>query len=983
MPHSFVKNFYPHIVRFFTLAGCLWLTLPVAMAQYRFDSWTTENGLPQASVNSILQTHDGFLWITTFGGLARYDGLRFDVFNSGNTKGLKTSRFMQLLEDRNGGLWAMTEKQGVTRYKNGSFTTFGAESGLQGNLSERMSSDADGNLLINVEGQNRVWKNDAFIAWREDQPADIVAHSADGGYWYYDPPFLKKRENGRDAVVFKTDFKVLRAFEDSKKRLWIAGDKNLLFLLENGRLTSFSTKDNFPDSRFTAAFEDRKGAIWFGTTAGLVRYKNEKFICYTTADGLPSDFVTAINQDREGTMWVGTQKGLSRLTERAVTAYSTENGLASDNVYTVYQDRAGRIWIGSWFGLSVYENGVFQNAGERFGVAKDNVTALAEDREGNFWIGTWGGAVKRIKNGAVENILPEDSGANIRVVFQDAAGNVWIGTSRNLIKFRDGRLTTYTTDDGISGAQIFALAEDRAGNLWIGTDNGLTVIQNGKFLTLNRGENAPANITRSISEDADGALWIGTYDSGLYRYKDNRFTHFTTNEGLFDNGAFQIIEDSAANFWISCNLGIYRVRKSDLNDFADGRVEKVISIPYNKRDGMLDSECNGGASPAGIKAADGKIWFPTQKGVAVIDPKAVPFNPQPPPVAIKSLKIDTKNVSLQSPVQLEPDQTNLEIDYAGLSFINPELVKFKYRLEGLDREWTDASTRRTAFYSHLPPGEYLFRVIAANRDGVWNEQGATVAITVVAPFWRTWWFLTLTALALIGAVVTISRLRERELKRRQLVQQDFSRKLLESQELERKRIATEMHDSLGQYLLAIKNWAMFGLNSLAPDDAAREYLSEVSETSSLAIDEVREIAHNLRPYQLERLGLTSTLEYMMKNLKTPINFSCEIENIDGVLSKDAEIVFYRIVQESINNVVKHSEAQNAQLSVKRDGEHGLEFVCKDDGRGFDFETAKTSPDSGLGLSGIAERVKILDGEYKIDSEPGNGAIVSVKLTHIQ
>ena len=982
MPYYLIANFHRRSVKFFVVAALVCLISHNIRAQYRIDSWTTDNGLPQVSVNSILQTRDGFLWLTTFGGLARYDGLRFEIFNSGNTKGLRTSRFLSLLEDKDGNLWITTEGQGLTRYRDGVFTTYTTADGLPDNQAQRIGKTADGSLLFTGSNQTVEWKNDGFAPYAANESKSILFTTQNGAIWSFEDGHLRKTINNQTIIDLATDFTVLRVFEDSKGRVWIAGDVNLLFVLKDGKLISYSMKDGFPDTRYGVIFEDSQGAIWFGTAFGLVRFKDEKFRVFTTADGLISNTVTYVYEDSEQTIWVGTTGGLSRLTARAITAFSTADGLAGDNVYPIYQDHTGKIWIGSWTGLSVFENGIFRNVGARFDMTNRNLTAFLEDRAGDFWIGTWSGEVSRIRNGKtqifVKNYLKRDSGANVRVICQDKADNIWIGTSENLVKFKDENLTTFTIKDGLAGKQIFALREDRAGNLWIGTNAGLTKYKDGVFTTLTEADGIAPNIVRSITEDASGAIWIGMYDSGLYRLKDGKFTHFTSNDGLFDNGAFQIVEDDQQNFWISCNLGIYRVRKSDLDDFAEGRIEKFVSIPYNKRDGMLNSECNGGASPAGIKAKDGKIWFPTQKGVAVINPDAVPFNSQPPPVVIESLDVDTKPVDLHSPIQIQPEQTNLEIHYSGLSFINPELVKFKYKLENLDKDWIDASTRRTAFYSHLPPGKYLFRVIAANRDGVWNEQGAAIEITVIAPFWRTWWFYGLASLAAILIVISVFRLRERELQRRQRVQEEFSRKLLESQESERKRIASEMHDSLGQYLLAIKNWALFGLNSLPKENAAREYLTEVSDTTALALSEVREIAHNLRPYQLERLGLTNTLEYMLKNLKTPIRISSEIENIDGALSKDNEIVFYRIVQESVNNVIKHSGAANLWIKVEKNDEN-LNFVCRDDGRGFDFAAAQNSPESGLGLNGIAERVKILNGNFEIISETKKGAIVLVKI----
>ena len=290
------------------------------------------------------------------------------------------------------------------------------------------------------------------------------------------------------------------------------------------------------------------------------------------------------------------------------------------------------------------------------------------------------------------------------------------------------------------------------------------------------------------------------------------------------------------------------MKKSELNDYADGRVGRITCVPYNKRDGMLNSECNGGAQPAGIKASDGRLWFPTQGGVAVINPLAVPLNSQPPPVVIESASVDAKPLDVKAKIRSEPGQTYLEIHYSGLSFINPELVKFKYRLEGSDENWTDADTRRVAYYTHLPPGNYHFRVLAANRDGVWNEQGAALEITVLPQFWQTWWFILLATAATTAIIYLIDQQRIRILKRTQQAQEAFSRQLIESQEAERKRIAAGLHDNLGQHLIVIKNWASLALNFSDKTAPVREQLDEISTTAVQALNEVREIIYDLRPY---------------------------------------------------------------------------------------------------------------------------------------
>ncbi|MEP6913037.1 MAG: two-component regulator propeller domain-containing protein [bacterium] len=966
---------------------------PRVQAQYRFDSWTTDNGLPQASVNSILQTRDGFLWFATFGGLVRYDGLRFQVFNPGNTKGLSTGRLSVLFEDREGTLWITTEGQGVVRYKDGIFTTYTTADGLPDNQGQSIQGDENGNVLLQAADKPWRWTGRAFAPYlpAASEPVNrIVQRMPGGAIWYVDGSHLRKFDHGQVTVDVVPGVNVLRAFEDSQGRVWIAAsDGEGLLMLKDGKLTRYGAREGFLDRRYGNAMEDRQGRLWFGSNSGLTLFKDGRLTRFTAEDGLARGEVVKVYQDREGTLWVGSTGGLTRVTERALSTYSTQDGLAGENVYPIYEDRQGKIWIGSWPGVTQYQDGKFQNVSARY--SDLFVTAFFEDREGNFWIGTFDHVTRGTPDGKV-TLLPQSNmlAPRIRTIYQDRAGNLWFGSGRGLFKaaptasgnVTDFQFTAYSSKDGLAGKEVFVIHEDRQGQLWIGTEVGLTRYKDGRLTPVTEQDGNPGGMVRSIYEDRDGTLWIGMYDKGLYRFSHGKFTHYTSNDGLFDNGAFQIIDDERGNFWISCNLGIYRVRKSELDDFALGRVKSVTSIPYNKRDGMLNSECNGGMQPAGIRARDGRIWFPTQQGVAVINPAAVPFNPQPPPVVIDSLVLDTKAMGALSTVQLQPGQEYLEIHYSGLSFINPELVRFKYKLAGLDADWINADTRRTAYYSHLPPGKYQFTVIAANRDGVWNEQGASIEIVVLPPFWRTWWFLffAVCSLALITVLFYRRRIAQLELARR--TQEAFSNQLIESQERERKRIAAELHDSLGQSLLIIKNRAYLGLTREDDPAVGHEQLKQISDSVSEALQEVREISYYLRPSQLERLGLTTTLEEMLERVATTsdINFSYQVAPLEGAFSSDAEINFFRIVQESINNIIKHSSATEAGVTIERSRE-SVRLLVQDNGKGFTTHGAGGNgpgPHS-FGLIGLAERVRLLGGSHSIQSMPGSGTTVSVTI----
>ena len=453
-------------------------------------------------------------------------------------------------------------------------------------------------------------------------------------------------------------------------------------------------------------------------------------------------------------------------------------------------------------------------------------------------------------------------------------------------------------------------------------------------MTYTEADGLPSDSVRALYEDNHGVLWIGTYDGGLGRFKDGKFTIFTAENGLFDNGVFQILEDDDGNFWMSSNRGIHRTRKQDLDDFAAGRVKKFNSTGYGISDGLLNIECNGGVQTSGIKASDGRLWFPTQDGVAVIDPQAVSFNPNPPTVLIETIKIDGDEQSAThnppSAIEIAPNQRNLAIAYTGLGFVKSEQIRFRYRLEGLDEDWTDAGTRREAVYPYLPPGKYTFRVIAANSDNVWNEQGAAIEIVVKPAFYQTWWFWGLAFLLVIGVSLIFYKRRISQLKKERGLQQAFSRQLIASQEQERKRIAAELHDSLGQRLVVIKNLALIFLN-LKKDQADEfQQIEDISAEASQAIGEVKEISYNLRPYQLDRIGLTKAIEAIVRTAQaaSTIEFSAEIDDIDNYFPKDTEINFYRIVQECVNNAVKHSEASKAFVKIKHSGDN-LELEISD------------------------------------------------------
>ncbi|MFN0110124.1 MAG: two-component regulator propeller domain-containing protein [Blastocatellia bacterium] len=999
------------------LGGLLCAVLAdVVSAQYRFDNWTTEHGLPQNSVLAITQTRDGYLWLATNDGLARFDGVHFTVFNAANTSGLESNRLTTLYEDHNGTLWIGTEDGAVIQCRNSRFTPYSTRHGLPSSPIVGITEDSEwGLLVLTIETLLR-WQDDQFVRVQIDAGKSLMSClDQNGGLWSVSASGIHRFKSGKEfsfplpatSRLFKApvDRNLFAVYQVAADDWWIGIGNAGLYRIRQGAITFHG----LPGTQIRSLCADHDGNLWIGAMGGLIRYREGKFTTFTASSGLSEDRIRSLYLDREGTVWIGTfNQGLNQLNRKLVRVYGKPDGLVSHNIYPIYQTRSGQapggdIWVGTWNGgVHRYRNGVFTNFPTDLTAKGELITALYEDREGKLWVarlerGLGWFVGERFFNSGIQ--LSTQKNFVVRVIHQDKNGDYWFGTNQGLFKYQvkdqAETVTRYTTEQGLAGNDINAMHEDRQGRLWLGTYGGLSCWQNGRFTSLTEKDGLVSNRVRALYEDQDGSLWIGTYDRGLNRLLNGRLSSFTKKDGLFDDGVFVILEDGRGNLWMSCNRGIYRVSRTQLNDFAAGKRSNFTSIAYGKQDGMLSLECNGGRQPAGIKASDGQLWFPTQHGVAVINPDDAPINPLAPPVLIESCLLDRQTTAFSEELRINPGQANLEINYTGLSFIKADQVRFRYKLAGQGGDWVEAGTRRTAHYSHLSPGAYFFQVKAANSDGVWNELGASLRIVVVPPFYRTWWFTGLALMSLAGVIALLYRLRVAQLQKehtakeafsRQLLesQETFSRRLIESQEAERKRIAAELHDSLGQSLLVIKNRAYLG--TLEPEDArgAQEQLNEISEATADAIHQVREIAYYLRPSQLERLGLTTSLEEMLDQVggSSGILFEVELASLDGVFAPENEINFYRIVQECLNNIVKHSRATTAEVSIGNEAGF-VSLLIRDNGQGFSPQAATQNahnPQSGgFGLTGIAERVRMLGGQLNIDSAPGQGTTVKVQI----
>ena len=679
---------------------------PSAHAGPRFDTWSIESGLPQNSVNDILQTPDGYLWLATFGGLVRFDGVRFVVFDR-SVAGIGSLRIRTLHVDRAGALWAATEDGMLIRHHEGRFRTFTREDGLPEATAFRIEEDDAGRLWITWQDVVTRYDGSRFVNFRPgDFPRDVRSRTGPRflpGYpavwWSLDADGLHCLRAGEVRICVARNELPAGAITgvtlDWLGGLWVhASNGDIVHFAASGARRDLTAQDGLPaDHSDGAFFEDASGAVWHADVQGsllrLVDGRSEPI------EGvLPLTFF----EDREGSLWIGSTTGLHRLRVTTISNLTRRDGLSSDNVYSLLRDRHGAVWIGTQSaGLNRYDNGRVSHYGVAQGLPSNDVTSLYEDRSGRLWVATRGG-LSWLDRGRFRRFTAKEaalSGA-VLAILEDSSGALWFGTDRGLVRRQGDRFTTYTEVNGLASGRILALYEDRSGALWAGAARGVTRLRDDVLTTYGQREGLVGNHVRALHEDADGVMWIGTYDGGLYRLARGQLTRFTTHDGLHDNGVFQILEDADGNLWMGSNRGISRVSRRELNERAAGRRDALRPTVFGQRDGLATVECNGGNQPAGIRMPDGTLWFPTQGGVAIVDPRAVLTNDREPPVLIEAFHLHGEAIGFRDGVTAGPDRNSFEVRYTALSFVKPEQLRFRHRLVGLDADWIDAGDRRSA-----------------------------------------------------------------------------------------------------------------------------------------------------------------------------------------------------------------------------------------------------------------------------------------------
>jgi len=812
------------------LAGCPTLQAldpTKRIGQFPRTRWDRVDGLPFSGITALTVTSDGYLWIGTQEGLARFDGARFVVFDKSSVAAFEDHFITSLAPGEAGELWIGT-RRGLLRYRQGGFERFGADHGLPYEYVRTLLRDRVGRLWIGTYGGG-------LALWRDG--VDHGSGAADGG--------------GVERVWGEADgllHPIVRALcEDPSGVLWIGTSGGLHRLdpeAPGSPLTAFTTADGLPsdfiralamdedgslwvgteggglarrrrDGRFTAAetpvvrtvgalLVDRDGQLWVGSDGeGLWRRQEDRVEAWTAtgaAGDLPHDAVWSLLEDPEGSVWIGTRGGLVHLWDGDVTSITSEQGLTSDDVRTVYQEPDGMLWIGGqgldrWLDGEILPPPPSLSLSLAAGPGRDEVRTVLRTSEGSLWLGTPRN-LKRLDESGVRVYSAAEglAAGSVNALAEDPSGALWVGTAGGLSRFegddeaRETLFSSWTSAQGLPDDSVRALLPDPSGGLWVGTEAGLAHWRAGEIETLGR---LGKVFVLSLYLDADGVLWVGTSGDGLLRWQGSAavgslagvssrhgdstasdstgVTRYRMRDGLFNDLIFQILEDDRGGLWMSCSKGLFRVDRDELERFARGETERVTSLWLDESDGMASAESNGGTQPAGWRARDGRLWFATARGVAVVDP-ADPLAPRaPPPLVIEEVRVDGEVREPRSPVRVGPGGSSVEIHYTAPSFVAPSKLRFRYRLEGFHEadRWEDAGARRAAYFTGLPPGDYRFEVTAAHGQGAWQPSGALLELELVPFFYQTPTFLALVAaLLLLGGVVAF-RLRIRALRVRQ------------------------------------------------------------------------------------------------------------------------------------------------------------------------------------------------------------------------
>jgi ligand-binding sensor domain-containing protein len=735
------------------------------ISQYGHNVWLRQNGLPGNAIYVGLQGRDGYLWLGTSAGLFRFDCVNFFRVNTNPkySKDIETISTLCLSGDSS--LWIGTTFSGLRRIKNENIYRYGGAEGLYTRQIQTLLESRTGHIWIGSSYGLFLYTKGKII------PIPI------------NPGFIT-------ALA-----------EDSHGRIWVGTHTGIRVFddISMKQVDSITTSNGLPHDIITTLFTDRNANVWIGTVDGLMRWKDGARKTFKGSDGLSDSHITTICEDRDGNLWFGTYKGFSRLSQGKWASMTVTDGLTNNHVLNIFEDHEGSLWVCTLEGLNQYTDVNITSYTVKEGLASDYISSVIETPDNSFYfLCNADGYLTHLKNGRATQY-----NVNVGPAYVARDNTLWISQTGLLLSINNDRIKRYTTQTGLPNKWISAITEDDQslilfvdgigvqrfvqgklkpyllkngkpyssleyvacfysqphGALWIGSTNGLVRIQDGSATTFNQVDGLAGHWVSTILDDHQGSLWITSPSDGLTRYKDGKFTPFTVNDGLFTNEFYCVLCDNQGDLWLSSPRGIGYLKRKEIDDYQAGKIKSLHSQVYTTADGMKTDECFGGWQPAGWKAHDGHLWFATKKGAVMIDPKTFKRNKYPPPILIERFIVDQKMVPLDDSIKLSPESSRLEFHYTALSYLVTERVLFKYKLEGYDQDWIEAGTRRAAYYTNLPSGQYRFRVIGCNNDGMWNEIGASIPFLKQPHLYEAHWFYALVVIVLSGIIFGIYRLR--------------------------------------------------------------------------------------------------------------------------------------------------------------------------------------------------------------------------------
>ena len=960
----------------------------------------SEDGLPQNAVTAIVQTHDGFLWIGTYGGLVRFDGVQFTVFDGGNTPELQNSRVTALAEDPSGTLWIGHETGDVTAYRSGQFRSVKPTTMRDRERIIAIATDRDGDSWFLGQGGILERARDGYLLGTDGAEVQVsgaasLADDRHGGVWV--------RRGGAIWALRRGKLEPLRfngGTGDTQSFAIGASADGGLWAINQGRIRKWNGERWSDDwgpcpwgqSSVTALVETAHGQLAVGTLDhGLYLLSaGRPPLHFSRENGLPHDWVRSVCEDREGNLWVGAgSSGLVALRPARVHSLNSPDHWQGRAVLSIVAAKAGGLWIGTeGAGLYRLQDGKWSHFAEGAGLPNLFVWSVAEDRKGRTWVGTWGGGLLKLAGERFE-LAPgfEDPTASVTAFLEPTEGDgYWVGTGAGLLHYQAEKSQWFGRSEGLVGADVRVVASDRQGVIWFGmAGGGLGRLEAGSVRQFRKRYGLSSDFVQCLAPDVDGALWIGTADGGLNRLKGGRFSVVGTGQGLRNNAICQLVDDGRGFFWIGSHGGIMRAAKADLNRCADGQLKVVECLAYGRSDGMPTLECSGGMQSSSCRTADGRLWFATSKGLVSVDPLNVVTNRVPPPVVIETILVEDEPVKADGGpsdrLRIPAGRQRFEFRYAGLSFSAPEKVLYRYRLEGLETEWVEAATRREAHYSYLPPGDYTFRVIACNNDGVWNEAGATKAFTVLPFFWQTWWFRALSgatgvSVAGVGVLYVARRRVRHELERAERQR---------AVERERARIAQDIHDDLGASLTRITLLSQSARAELGDPAQAAADLDRIYGTARELTRAMDEIVWAVNPRHDTLDSLASYLCRFAQDFLGGAGLRCRLDVPVRLpawpLSAETRHNLFLAFKEVLHNALKHAAASEVRVSLSLEPA-AFVLSVEDNGRGFAPAEVAAGLASGAnhalrrnGLTNLRGRLESVGGSCEIASQPGRGTRV--------